>query len=133
MLNNFGKNHGQKHSISEVLKLAKSLLVLPETNAICEWSFSAIKYIKIFLRNTMQLEIASRSQLVQLGRSSWGFHTWYSDKITIFWDVLEKRVIYIVVNGTTESWNIVQIIPFRGFQIFTPETWNLNTFISLLF
>ena len=114
MLSDFRKNHCKKYLISEVLKLVKSLLVLPETNAICEWSFSGIKYIETFRRNTMQLEIHStiisscsmhiaKSRLVQLGRSSWGFYRWYLGKITNFWDVLEKRVIYIVVNGTTKS------------------------------
>ena len=108
----FKKNHGHKHLIPEVLKLAKSLLILPETNAICECPFSAIKHIETFLRNTMQLEIGStivsccihiaKRRPVQLGRSDWGFHRWYSGKTTNFWDVLEKRVIPIL-NGITKS------------------------------
>ena len=58
MFSDFVKYHGHTYLISEVLKLAKSLLVLPGTNAICECSFSTMKHNETFLRNTMHLEIA---------------------------------------------------------------------------
>ena len=116
MLSDFGKYRGHNYLIPEVLKLAKSLLVFPGTKAICECSFSTIKHNEIFLRNTMHLEIGStivscsmhiaKSRLVQLEKSGCGFHRWYLGKITIFWDILEKRVISIILNGITKSWNI---------------------------
>ena len=39
--------------LPKVTKLAKLLLVLPATNAANEWSFSAMKCIKTYLRNTI--------------------------------------------------------------------------------
>ena len=116
MLSDFGKYHGHNYLIPEVLKLAKSLLVFPGTKAICECSFSTIKHNEIFLRNTMHLEIGStivscsmhiaKSRLVQLDRSGCGFQRWYSGKITNFWDILEKRVISIILNRITKNCKI---------------------------
>ena len=113
MLSDFRKNHCKKYLISEVLKLVNHFWFCLKLMLFVS-DHSGIKYIETFLRNTMQLEIHStiisscsmhigKSRLVQLGRSSWGFYRWYLGMITNFWDVLEKRVIYIVVNGTTES------------------------------
>ena len=49
---NFGKNQSQKLSLPEVTKIKKLLLVLTATNAASERSFSAMKRIKMYLRNT---------------------------------------------------------------------------------
>ena len=49
---NFGKNQSQKILLPEVTKLAKLFLVLPATNATSDRSFSAMKRIKTYLRNT---------------------------------------------------------------------------------
>ena len=49
---NFGKNQSQKMLLPEVTKLGKLFLVLPATNATSERSFSAMKRIKTYLRNT---------------------------------------------------------------------------------
>ena len=38
--------------LPEIIKLAKALIVLPETNATSEQSFSGMKYIKTYLRST---------------------------------------------------------------------------------
>ena len=42
----------RKVAMSEVIKLAKILLVMPATNAISERSFSALKRVKTYLRST---------------------------------------------------------------------------------
>ena len=49
---NFGKNQSQKLSLPEVTKIKKLFLVLTATNAASERSFSAMKRIKMYLRNT---------------------------------------------------------------------------------
>ena len=38
---------------SEVCALARLILVMPATNAISEWSFSVMRRVKSYLRNTM--------------------------------------------------------------------------------
>lgn len=45
-------NHSQRALLTEVVKIAKLLLVMPATNAISERSFSALKRIKTYLRST---------------------------------------------------------------------------------
>ena len=49
---NFGKNQSQKLLLPEVTKIRKLLLDLTATNAASERSFSAMKRIKMYLRNT---------------------------------------------------------------------------------
>ena len=44
--------HSQRILLSEVVKIAKLLLVMPATNAISERSFSALKRVKTYLRST---------------------------------------------------------------------------------
>ena len=46
-------SHAQNELLSEVLTLAKLLLVLPATNAVSERSFSALRRVKTYLRSTM--------------------------------------------------------------------------------
>ena len=46
----------QKVLISEVILLAKLILVMPATNAISERSFSALRRMKTYLRSTMKQE-----------------------------------------------------------------------------
>ena len=43
----------QKALLSEVYKLAKLIIVMPATNAVSERSFSALRRVKTYLRNTM--------------------------------------------------------------------------------
>ena len=45
-------DYSRKGSMSEVIKAAKILLVMPATNAITERSFSAMKRVKTYLRST---------------------------------------------------------------------------------
>ena len=49
---NFGKNQSQKLLLPEVTKIRKLLLILTATNAASERSFSAMKRIRMYLRNT---------------------------------------------------------------------------------
>ena len=44
---------GQRTLFSEVIKVLKLILVMPATNASSERSFSALRRIKTYLRNTM--------------------------------------------------------------------------------
>ena len=43
----------QKELLSEVCKLARLILVMPATNASSERSFSSMRRLKTYLRNTM--------------------------------------------------------------------------------
>ncbi len=43
----------QRELLSEVCQLFKLLLVIPATNAVSEWSFSALQRVKTYLRSTM--------------------------------------------------------------------------------
>ena len=45
-------DYSRKVAMSEVIKAAKTLLVMPATNAISERSFSAMKRVKTYLRST---------------------------------------------------------------------------------
>ena len=45
-------DYSRKVAMSEVIKVAKILLVMPATNAISERSFSAMKRVKTYLRST---------------------------------------------------------------------------------
>ena len=45
-------DQSQRTLLSEVVKIAKLLLVMPSTNAISERSFSALKRVKTYLRST---------------------------------------------------------------------------------
>ena len=47
-----GLHYSRKIPMSEVIKVAKILLVMPATNAISERSFSAMKRVKSYLRST---------------------------------------------------------------------------------
>ena len=47
-----GLDYSRKIALSEVIKIAKILLVMPATNAISERSFSAMKRVKTYLRST---------------------------------------------------------------------------------
>ena len=47
-----GLNYSRKIAMSEVIKVAKILLVMPATNAISKRSFSAMKRVKTYLRST---------------------------------------------------------------------------------
>ena len=47
---------GEKQLLSQVVKLVRLLLVMPDTNAISERSFSAMYHIKTYLRSTMVQE-----------------------------------------------------------------------------
>ena len=49
---NFGIKKSHKMLLLEVTKLFEVLLVLPATKATNEWSFSAVKRIKKYLRRT---------------------------------------------------------------------------------
>ena len=50
-------NFGEAHSVlSEVVKLVKMVLVMPATNATNERSFSSLKRVKTYLRNSMKLQ-----------------------------------------------------------------------------
>ena len=45
-------DNSQKALLSQVVKIAKLILVMPATNAISERSFSALKRVKTYLRST---------------------------------------------------------------------------------
>ena len=63
---NFGKNQSQKLSLPEVTKIKKLLLVLTATNAASERSFSAMKRIKVYLRNTISGNQLNHSMLLHV-------------------------------------------------------------------
>ena len=44
--------YARRSLLSEVIKVAKLLLVMPATNAVSERSFSALKRVKTYLRST---------------------------------------------------------------------------------
>ncbi len=46
----------EKSLFSQVIKVARTLLVVPATNSISERSFSAMRRIKTYLRSTMLQE-----------------------------------------------------------------------------
>ena len=52
VLSTFGKNKSQKMLLPDVLKLARLFLVMLATNASSERTFSRMKRIKMYLRNS---------------------------------------------------------------------------------
>ena len=48
-------DNSHKALLSQVVKIAKLILVMPATNAISERSFSALKRVKTYLRSTTRL------------------------------------------------------------------------------
>ena len=63
---NFGKNQSQKLLLLEVTKIRKLLLDLTATNAASERSFSAMKRIKVYLRNTISGNQLNHSMLLHV-------------------------------------------------------------------
>ena len=63
---NFGKNQSQKLLLPEVTKIRKLLLDLAATNAASERSFSAMKRIKVYLRNTISGNQLNHSMLLHV-------------------------------------------------------------------
>ena len=60
----------------EISKLAKLLLVKPETNASCEWAFSAMKHIENFWQSTqlgkgLTIVLSSKNILKKLTSQTW--------------------------------------------------------------
>ena len=51
-----GLDYSRKIAMSEVIKVAKILLVMPATNAISERSFLAMKQVKMYVRSTTATE-----------------------------------------------------------------------------
>ena len=51
-----GMSVAEKSLFSQVIKVARTLLVVPATNSISERSFSAMRRIKTYLRSTMLQE-----------------------------------------------------------------------------
>ena len=51
-------NPGKKAPLSQVFQLAQHCLVMPASNAVSEQSFSVLRRIKTYLRNTKETEQA---------------------------------------------------------------------------
>ena len=55
--------------MSQVSKLVRLLLVMPATNTESEWSFSAVRRIKTYLRSTMSQQRLNHLMLLHVHKS----------------------------------------------------------------
>ena len=59
----------QKSLINEVMKLVQLILVFPATNAVSERSFSALRRLKNYLRNSMSQQRLNHVALLNIRKS----------------------------------------------------------------
>ena len=71
-----GLSTAQKSLINEVMKLARLTLVLPATNAVSERSFSALRRLKNYLRNSMSQQRLNHVALLNI-------HESFTDKLDL--------------------------------------------------
>ena len=58
----------QKQLLSEVVKLIRLLLLIPATNAVSEWSASAVRRTKTYVRSTMGQARLNHAMLLTIHR-----------------------------------------------------------------